>query len=92
MPKKLYDSDIGEFTITRKRKAKKITLSISKSGLPNVTIPERFPYYLAKSFLRDNRDWANKHKKAAVVLKVGDSYKLYDDTEIVIRQSSKRNS
>ena len=93
MPKQQYvDSEIGEFTVTKKRNARKITLSISKTGVPNVTIPSFAPYQTGVTFLRSHREWVSDHSKPSLSLYIGSSYELYDGTIVQIQQSDSKNS
>lgn len=60
--------DIGKVTIRKSRLAKNIVMRVNHHGEPTVTIPSRMPYYLAKRFIWQKRDWFARHRKTPTIL------------------------
>jgi len=86
------DPVIGEFTVTKRKNAKRIILRIAKDGTPNVTIPKLAPYATGIVFLKQNREWAAKHRVSSPQAVPGSLYELYDGTQIEVQKSQNRNS
>lgn len=87
-----FHDEIGAFTVSRRKGAKRITLSIGRSGTPNITIPNNLPIRAGQVFALKQRKWIEEHKPDALVLKPGALFILYDGTEVELQESSVRNS
>ncbi len=83
---------IGNFTVTKRANAKKVTLRIAKTGIPNVTVPKFMPYQAGVAFIKSNVDWVEKHAKPIFSVRLGDEYELYDGSRISIHETTGRRS
>lgn len=86
------DSVIGLFSVSKRRNAKRITLSVSKNGTPNVTLPPYVPIIAAKNFIAKNRQWVTEHAPERIAVKPKAAYELYDGTTVEILPAASRNS
>lgn len=64
--------DVGNVTLTKRRGAKSIRLSIGADNSVRVSLPTWVPYQAGVAFVSTKKDWINKHKKAGSLLNEGD--------------------
>jgi len=83
MPSKVFQVEgIGPVTLTKRRGARNIRLSVSARGEVKVSLPTYVPYAVGVRFALGKKDWLQKHlkdKPAATLsdgARVGKSYRL----------------
>lgn len=87
--------EVGEVTIKKSRKAKRLILKITQSGEPRVVVPYFAPYALGERFAREHYTWFIKNKPTVekLVIKPGKvigwhyqvDFKMVENTKISSR-------
>lgn len=90
--KQYSDSELGSFTVTKRRNARRVTLRIAKNGDPQVSIPAYAPYSVGVAFIHKQRDWVLEHRSPKLIIRPGDSFELYDGTIVTVSSAESRNS
>lgn len=63
---KIIVKNIGEVTIRRSAKARRLILSIKHDGTPQVTVPVGIPMILAKRFVIAHQNWIKTNSKSSL--------------------------
>jgi len=61
---------IGEVTLRKSARAKRLILKITPDGKPVVTVPSYVPYLVAERFVKQHRDWFLEHKASKPTLQL----------------------
>lgn len=93
--KTLVLEGIGEVTLKKSVRAKRLILKITQSGEPVVVIPSYVPYVVAERFARQHKSWFQEHaiKTPKLVIHegklVGGTYKVQFVPKDVTKPSSR---
>ncbi len=69
---------VGEVTLKKSARAKRLILKISQTGAPIVTVPQYVPYIMAEKFARQHTDWLQEHTPTARVATVQEGKEVGD--------------
>lgn len=61
---------IGEVTLRKSARAKRLILKITAEGKPVATVPSYVPYLVAERFVRQNQAWFLEHKATKPTLRL----------------------
>lgn len=64
--------DIGTVTLTKRRSAKSIRLSIGADNSVRVSLPSWVPYQAGIAFISSKKSWVAEHRQSVVLLQEGD--------------------
>jgi len=73
---------IGEVSLVKSKRAKKLTLSVRPGRGPRVTLPKHASYSVAKSFVNNNKQWIRECLDK--IRETENTGKLYDTDKIKI--------